>query len=273
VTWQRRSAGSADSVRRRIAVATWRAPSDARIYTRLVVDATAVLAYVEATRRRTGERVTITHVVGAALGRALRAVPDTRSRVVFGRIRSVDTCDVGFAVDINAGGDLAPVKVRGIDALTPVDVARALSAGVSRVRTGTDQNHSRSMSIVALAPSWTLRPLLGIASVLIGGLGVGAFGQPGFPFGSAFISNVGPLGLEEAYMAPLPFARVPLYVAIGAVRDTAIAVDGQVVVRPCMVLIGTADHRLVDGAHAGQVVTVLRDLLADPARLDDIESA
>jgi pyruvate dehydrogenase E2 component (dihydrolipoamide acetyltransferase) len=39
-----------------------------------------------------------------------------------------------------------------------------------------------------------------------------------------------------------------------------------------MVLIGTADHRLVDGAHAGQVVTVLRDLLADPARLDGVGS-
>jgi pyruvate dehydrogenase E2 component (dihydrolipoamide acetyltransferase) len=258
-----------NSVRRRLAVATWRAPTDARIYTRLELDATALLAYVQATRQRSGERVTITHVVGAALGRAIRAVPDVRSRVVFGRISTTEACDVGFVVDISDGGDLAPVKVRGVDRKSPADIARELSPGVTRVRAGTDPNHSRSSSIIRHVPWWTLRPLLNVVSLLVGGLGVSAFGQPGFPFGSALISNVGPLGLDEAYMAPVPFARVPLYLAVGSVHDAAVAVHGQVVVRPRMVLIGTADHRLIDGAHAGQVARVLRELLAEPTRLDE----
>ena len=87
-------------VRRKIAVATWRPSRDGRIYARMEVDVTAALAYIDRVREETGERITITHVVGAALGRALRAVPEVRARVVFGRLRPLERCDIGFAVDI-----------------------------------------------------------------------------------------------------------------------------------------------------------------------------
>ena len=58
-------------------------------------------------RQRSGERVTVTHVVGAALGRAIRQVPEIRARVVAGRIVDLEHCDIGFAVDIEQGSDLA----------------------------------------------------------------------------------------------------------------------------------------------------------------------
>ena len=234
----------------------------------MAVDVTATLAYVEDVRARTGERITVTHVVGAALGRAIRAVPEVRARVLAGRIMPFETCDIAFAVDIEGGTDLAPIKVRDVDGKSPVEVARELASGAARLRAGRDPHHSRSAWFVRYAQPWTLRPLLGAASVLVGGLGVGAFGQPGFPLGAAFVSNLGSLGLDEGYLAPVPFARVPLYVSIGAVRDEAVAVDGAVVVRPCVVVGATADHRLVDGAHAGRIARIVRELLADPYRLD-----
>lgn len=257
-----------DALRRRVAVATWRPSRDGRIYTRMALDATATLAYADDVRRRTGERVTVTHVVGAALGRAMRSVPEVRARVFAGRILPVETCDIAFAVDIEGGLDLAPIKVRDVDVKTPLEIARELALGASRARAGRDPHHSRSAWYVRCAPPWTLRPLLGAASVLVGGLGVGAFGQPGFPLGSAFVSNLGSLGLDEGFLAPVPFARVPLYVSIGALRDEAVVVDGEVAVRPQVVIGATADHRLVDGAHAGRIAGVLRELLADPYQMD-----
>ncbi len=256
------------STRRRIAVASWRPPSDGRIYARTAIDATPTLAYVEATRQRTGEHLTVTHVVGAALARALMAVPEVQSRIVFGRIRPFASCDIGFAVDVHDGADLAPVKVRHVDQLTPLEVARQLAPKAAQVRAGEDPAHRRSSSIVRHLPWWTLRPVLNTASLLVGGLGVPAFGQPAFPLGAAFISNVGTLGLDEAFMAPLPLARTPIYLAIGAVRDAPMAIDGSVVVRPQLVLVATGDHRIVDGAQAGRITTVLRELLAEPTRLD-----
>jgi pyruvate dehydrogenase E2 component (dihydrolipoamide acetyltransferase) len=139
------------SVRRRLAVATWRPSKDGRIYARMAVDATALLAYVDDARTRTGVRVTVTHVVGAALARAIREVPEVRARVVLGRIVSFDAVDIGFAVDIDGGSDLAPVKVRGADVKSPVDIARDLESGASRLRAGDDAAHSRSSAVAAPA--------------------------------------------------------------------------------------------------------------------------
>lgn len=255
-------------VRRKIAVATWRPSSDGRIYARMEVDASAALAYVERVRAATGIRVTLTHVVGVALARALRDMPEIRARVVLGRVVPLESCDIGFAVDIEQGSDLAPVKVLAVDRLTPAEVAVAVEAGAARLRRGEDEAYRRTSGIVRLAPSWAMRPVISVASLLAGGLGRSAFGQPGFPLGTAFVSNVGTLGLDEAFLAPLPLARTPVYLAVGAVQDRAVVVDGAVVVRPVVVLVATADHRLVDGAHAGRMAEVVRELLADPARLD-----
>lgn len=256
------------SVRRRIAVATWRPSADGRIYTRAELDVTAALAYVAEVRASSGERITLTHVVGAALGRCVAAVPEFRARVIFGRIVPHPTCDIGFAVDVAAGHDLAPVQVRAVDRLTPLEVARQVDHAAARLRAGSDDRHNRSSAIVRRAPSWAMRPLISAAGVLVGGFGIAAFGQPGFPLGTAFVSNVGTLGLDEAFMAPIPFARASLYLAIGAVRDVAAVVDGAVVVQPQLVLVATADHRLVDGAHAGRLATLMRQLIAEPKLLD-----
>jgi pyruvate/2-oxoglutarate dehydrogenase complex dihydrolipoamide acyltransferase (E2) component len=255
-------------VRRKIAAATWRPPRDGRIYARMEVDVTATLAYLEDVRQRSGERVTVTHVVGAALGRAIRQVPEIRARVVAGRIVDLEHCDIGFAVDIEQGSDLAPVKVRDVDTLSPVELARAVDAGARRLRRGEDEAYRRSSMIVRLLPTGLMRPLISSASLLAGGLGWRAFGQPGFPLGAAFVSNVGSLGLDEAFLAPLPFARTPVYLAIGAVQQRPVVVDGAVVARPVLVLVATADHRVVDGAHAGEMATILRELLAHPERLE-----
>ncbi len=113
-----------------------------------------------------------------------------------------------------------------------------------------------------------MRPVMATASLAVGGLGLPAFGQPGRPLGTGFVSNVGTLGLDEAFLAPAPFARTPVYLAVGAVRERAVVVDGEVVPRPTTVLVATADHRIIDGAHAGRLQQVVVELLADPARLD-----
>jgi pyruvate/2-oxoglutarate dehydrogenase complex dihydrolipoamide acyltransferase (E2) component len=255
-------------VRRKIAVASWRPSRDGRIYARMEVDATAALAYLDRVRAESGEGVTVTHVVGAALARALREVDEIRARVVLGRLVALASCDIGFAVDISGGSDLAPVKVHDVDRLTPLEIARELDAGAQRLRGGEDTAYRRSSGLVRRMPSWSVRPALATASLVAGGLGRGILGQPGFPLGTAFVSNVGTLGLDEAFLAPVPFARTPVYLAVGAVTPRAVVVDGEVVARPVLVLVATADHRVVDGAHAGRMATIVRELLLHPERLD-----
>ena len=255
-------------VRRKIAAATWRASRDGRIYARLEVDVGPAREYCRRASEEAGVPVTVTHVVGAALARVLREVPEFRARMVFGRVVPLEQCDIAFAVDIDGGSDLAPIKVRQADTMTPVEIARVLQRGAERLRTGRDEAYGKTSRLVELAPAWAIRPVLAMSSVISGGLGKPAFGQPGFPLGTAFVSNVGTVGLDEAFLAPLPFARTPVYLAVGAIRERALVVDGEIVVRPTTVLVATADHRLGDGSHAGEMVAGMKRLIADPSLMD-----
>ncbi len=256
------------SMRRKIAIATWRAPREARLHARMAVDATALLAYCDRKRAESGVPVSPGAVVGMAFARGILEVPAFRHRVVFGRLKRFEGQDVAFAVDIDGGDDLAPTKVCGVDGKTVVEVSAELEAGAAKLRARTDRAHQTSSGIARRVPWFFMRPLLWVASVLNGGLGVPAFGQPAHPLGSLFVTNIGSFGLDEGYVAPLPFARVPLYICIGAVCDAPMAVDGQVVVRPRVVITATADHRVVDGAHAAKLARLVRGYLADPDSLD-----
>ena len=256
------------SQRRKLAVASWRGPKDGLLYTRLEVDAGPPLAYAARLTEESGVRVTLTHVVGRAAALGLREVPAFHGRVLLGRVVPHERVHVGFAVDVGAGSDLAPAVVLDADLKSAVEIARDLQRLAGRVRAGGDRDFSRSNRLVRIAPWWAMRPVLAAASLWNGGLSRRALGQPGSPLGHAFVSNIGGLGIEEAFLAPLPFARVPLYLAIGAVRDRPVAVGGEIAVRPTFLLTATADHRVVDGAHAAALVAWFRRVLADPGLLD-----
>ena len=208
------------------------------------------------------------HVVGAAAARALRAVPEGNARVLGGRVLPHADVSVAFAVDIGRGSDLAPVKVPAADTLTPGEIATAVWQGVRALRAGTDPGFRSSSRVAAAVPVPLMRPLMDIASVVLGGLGRPLLGQQGHPLGAVFISNVAPLGIEEVFLAPVPFARAHVYLALGTVTERPVVRDGRVVPVRQMTLCLTGDHRMIDGVQAAVYLDELRRLLADPGLLD-----
>ena len=90
-------------------------------------------------------------------------------------------------------------------------------------------------------------------------------GLPKDPFGSAMVTNVGSLGLEEAYVPLVPYSKVPLLVAVGALKRTVAVREGDVI-EPVTVmrLFATFDHRILDGAHAAKMAGTLHRIFADP---------
>jgi pyruvate/2-oxoglutarate dehydrogenase complex dihydrolipoamide acyltransferase (E2) component len=260
-------AARAQAVRRKVAVATWRAPTEGRLMTRLVVDAGPLQDYVAARRAAGARGLTLMHVVGAAAGRALHAVPAANARVLGARIVPFDEVSVGFAVDIGEGTDLAPCKVHRADELTPAQIADEVWAGVKALREGTHDGFNTTTRVAAWVPSVLMRPVVGLSSVVLGGLGLPLLGQEGNPLGSVFISNLAPLGVEEAFLAPVPFARTPVYISIGTVSDRAVVREGAVVAVPQLTLCLTGDHRLVDGVQCAVYLDALARLLAEPDAL------
>jgi pyruvate dehydrogenase E2 component (dihydrolipoamide acetyltransferase) len=52
--------------------------------------------------------------------------------------------------------------------------------------------------------------------------------------------------------------------AVGAIMDKPVALDGQVVIRPMMTVNLTYDHRIIDGAEAGKFMKTLKEMLEEP---------
>jgi len=79
------------------------------------------------------------------------------------------------------------------------------------------------------------------------------------------VSNLGMLGIDEftAIINP-PEAAI---LAVGAVEDKAVVVDGSVVVRKRMRVTMSCDHRVIDGALGAQFLQTLRRLIENPLML------
>jgi len=80
--------------------------------------------------------------------------------------------------------------------------------------------------------------------------------------GTFTISNLGMYRVESftAVLNP-PQAAI---IAVGAIQEQAVPIDGQLAVRPMMTLTATFDHRAVDGAPAAEFLQAVKDLLEEP---------
>lgn len=250
--------------RRKIAIATWRAPHEGRIHANIQVDVTQLLDFIASKKHLS---ISLTHLVGAAMAKAIAANPEVNGRIFLGKFRSFPRIDIGFAVDIENGSDLAPCRVLNADKKSLEEISQELIEGARKLRARIDAGYERSINWVTFVPALLMRPVMAFFSSWNGGLGKRSFGQPGHPLGSAFISNVGRFEMREAYLAPLPFARTPIYMAIGEIHDAPVAIEGRAEVRKVVIITAVADHRIIDGAHAGKLIKSFKHFLLQPALL------
>ncbi|MCB9684235.1 MAG: 2-oxo acid dehydrogenase subunit E2 [Alphaproteobacteria bacterium] len=262
-----------NSTRRKLAIASWSEPREGNIYGKLTVDATEALAYVDWLRARTGERITITHVVGKAVAMALLEAPGLNGVIRFGRFVPHTGVDIAYLVALEEGADLAKAKVTDAHRKSVAEICKELGDLARKLHKGEDEQFKKSTGPLKWMPSWLIRPVVYFTGWLAGvlGMSIPALGVERYPFGGAIITNVGVFGLDEGFAPPTPWAHVPTYVLVGAVRDQPTVVDGQVVVRKQLAICATIDHRFMDGAQGGRLAKVVRKVMENPWTLEGLD--
>ena len=83
--------------------------------------------------------------------------------------------------------------------------------------------------------------------------------------GTFSVSNLGMFGIEsfDAVINP-PQAAI---LAVGAITDRAVRVDGRIDLQPAMSVTLSCDHRAIDGAAGARYLAALKDLLENPVSL------
>lgn len=255
---------------RRLALGSWRTAKDPTIYGMLEVRAEPCLEYIEAFRQRTGVRLTVTHLVTKAVGEALRRCPEANAVLRFNRIylrKHVDISILVVQTDEGAGKvDLAAAKIEDVDQKSLLELAKECETQIQKVRARKDaamEAGKRSTSRIPLI-------FMGLALDLIAflmytlNLDLSRIGIPRDPFGGATVTNVGSLGIDTAYVPLVPYTRVPLFVAPGAIKDVAVVEDGKVIPGKVLRIHASIDHRLVDGFHTMVLSKTIREYLEHP---------
>ena len=177
-----------------------------------------------------GRKLTYLPFIVKAAVEALKAVPEANA--VVGESRQAIVLkreyNIGIATAI-PGGLVVPV-VKGVDRLSMLELAREIGRLVTAAR-------ERRSTPTDLA-------------------------------GSTFsITNFGGLPGSPLFATPILNYPEVAILGIGRIEPQPRVVDGQIVARECMGVSFTFDHRAMDGAGAGQFISVIKRFLGQPLEL------
>lgn len=252
---------------RKIAIGTWPNSGDPSVYGIVEFDATKMLDYIQKVQSRTGERITITHFVGKAIGTCFGKHPQLNCILRWGRLYPRKGVDIFFQVaSDDSGKDLSGCVIRSTDKKSIAEIAREMKGRIKNIREKGDPEYKKSKDTMKLIPGMFVQYLLKFLGFILYTLNIWSplVGSPRDPFGTAMITNVGSLGLDIALAPLVPYSRVPVLFAVATVKDTPVVKDGQVVIAPILRIGVTVDHRVIDGMHGSKMFKTMQAIFADP---------
>ena len=265
---------------RKVACGTWRTAGDPSVYALLEIEMSKALEFAEAYSRKHGVRITPTVLAAKAITHSLEVRPELNGILRWGKVYLRRNVSVFFQVNVPgravkgnrderiAKAFLSGTTVHETERKSLAEIARAFRAQAVQVKRGRDPAFETCLKIVALLPWRLVRCFLNLGSWLTYGLNLdlGFMGLPKDPFGSVMITNVGGMGIDVAWAPLVPYSRVPLLLALGAIREKAVVENGEVKARPVLPVGVTFDHRLIDGVHAAQMSEEFKRCFAEPEK-------
>ena len=117
--------------------------------------------------------------------------------------------------------------------------------------------------VVRDADRRSVQEIARVRADLVGRARAGKLTLPDMEGGTFTISNLGMFGVEQ-FVAVLNPPQVAI-LAVGAVKETPVAVNGAVTVAPIMQVMLTCDHRAIDGADGADFLRTFVALVEQPA--------
>ncbi|MCA9677338.1 MAG: 2-oxo acid dehydrogenase subunit E2 [Kofleriaceae bacterium] len=255
---------------RKLAIGTWDNAAEASVYGSLTLRMEPALAYLAAFRAATGRHATVTHLMGRAMAEALRRMPDAnallRARRVYLRKRVSVFFQVAMEDPATGELDLSGTVLRDADQKSLAECVDECNARFAKVKAHKDRELEGTRSLLSRLPGPLVGSMLRATSFLSYELNLDLrrLGIPRDAFGSVMITNIGSIGLQEAYVPLIAYSRVPMILALGNVEDVPVVDDGELVAGKTMKVCATFDHRLLDGSHAVVIARTLREWFAHP---------
>jgi hypothetical protein len=237
------------------------------------VDAENLLAYVEQ-KKGTPEEITVFESVLLALTRILRERPTLNRYIIGRRLYQRRNVDLSFVArkryTLDSDESNVFVKLKPED-----DAATVLSKIRGEIRTVKTGDQTADEGLIDLF----LRLPRGLLRVAVKLLSIWDFyvDTPGFLRGvdplrcSAYVANLGSVGMGAAYHHLFEWGTCSLFVTIGQIKPTVVVgEDGGPTVRRTLELKIALDERIADGYYDARALELFDAYLNDPAQLREI---
>jgi pyruvate/2-oxoglutarate dehydrogenase complex dihydrolipoamide acyltransferase (E2) component len=255
---------------RKIAIGTWRNAYDPSVYGTMELRMDEAIRYIHEFREKTGKKLTVSHMIAKAAAMVLKECPDANAILRWNRVYLRKRIGIFFQVVMTDEGahkvDLSGATLYDVQDKSLVQIYDEFNDKVGAVRARKDpaleKTRKTFLGIPYFALNWVLKFISFLSYTL--NMDLRWAGIPKDPFGSIMITNIGSLGLDVAYVPLVPYARVPILIAMGAVKDVPVVDKGQIVPGKIMSVNATFDHRFIDGFHASVMSRVLRQWMEHP---------
>ncbi len=215
--------------------------------------------------------ITLFHLVLRAIGLALTEFPRLNRFVVGSRLYQRRGVWLSFSAKQKLERDAPIFTVK-----VPFEASEPLGTFVDRIATALGEGRSGRETATEREIKWFLRlpaPVLRAGVGLVRRLDAWSLLPPSFTAGdplyaSAFVANLGSVGLDAAFHHLYEYGTIPIFVTIGRLhRATVVLPDGSVGTREQVTLRYTYDERVEDGFYAARALEFLQRLLENPERL------
>ena len=215
--------------------------------------------------------VTLFHLVLRAIGKALTEFPRLNRFVAGSRIYDRRGIWLSFSAKQRMERDapLFTAKIRFEPAENLDAMVDRIRAALTEGRSGRETSVDREVKTFLRLPAPALR--LGVRVVRrldAWGALPARFVDPDPLYASAFVANLGSVGLEAAYHHLFEYGTIPIFVTLGRLhRAPVVLPDGSVGSREVFTLRYTYDERVEDGFYAARALERLQACLEAPAEL------
>jgi hypothetical protein len=221
------------------------------------------------------DRVTLFHCVLRAIGLTLTDFPRL-NRFIAGR-RLWERRGIWLALSgkqcLDRDAPVFSTKIRFDPTESLTGFASRLQRTLRQGRTG-DSASDKEIGLLVRLPRFVLRALTWLQPRLDAcGLLPARLVDDDPLYASAFIANLGSVGLDAAYHHLFEYGTVPIFVTMGRVhRAPVVRDDGSVTSEEVFVLRYTYDERIEDGFYAARALEALAASLANPVALSGASS-
>ncbi len=242
--------------------------NSAAVYFEQKLNLTHTLAWLKDHNAKGGPQLTFFHIVLAATVRVMVECPNVHRFIVGRKTWQRKKIELSFAVkkkfELNAA--LTAVKV-GFDAKDSLlDVARKVDAAIGVGRGDALTVSEQEMKWTVWMPTWMLALLLKLQKVLDACNLLPASMLANDPmYASAFLANLGSIGIDAPYHHLYDYGTIPIFVAVGRITKVReFGEDGQMREHDGITMRYTVDERIADGLYWAKTLDVFRKGIEQP---------